>query len=103
VTTRHETGPSPLPRWTTISAHPLRWHTWGDGHYVVYHTGSGDTHMLNEVAAEVLRQLDGRTIAIPDLTARVALAIEVDSAELAPHIERIVPYLEDLGLIEPAA
>ena len=94
--------PPALPKWTAPASHQLRWHTWGDGHYVVYHRESGDTHMLNEVAAELLRQLDGRTIAVPELTARVAAELEVEADELAPHVDRLVPYLEDLGLIEPA-
>ena len=59
--------------------------------------------MLNEVAAEVLRQLDGRAIGIPELISHVAAALEVESTELAPHIDRLVPYLEELGLIEPEA
>lgn len=94
-------GRKPPTRWTATASYPLRWHTWGDGRYVVYHSGSGDTHMLNEVAAEVLRQLDGQAVAVPDVTVRVAAALEADSAMLAPHIDQLVPYLEDLGLIEP--
>jgi PqqD family protein of HPr-rel-A system len=97
------TRAAPGTRWTTVRGFPLLWRSWGEGEYVVYHTGSADTHHLNEVGAEVLRQLDGRPVNVEELTVRVAESLDCEAGEeFAHHIEGLVLQLDELGLIEPS-
>ncbi len=90
--------------WTVIRSHEILWRHWDEGEYLVYHTGSGDTHLLNVVSAAVLAELERRPLGIDQLTRRVAdaLAVEPD-AELATEIRRLISAFDDVGLVEPAS
>jgi PqqD family protein of HPr-rel-A system len=89
-------------RWTAIQGFSLLWRSWGDGEFVVYHTGSGETHLLNEVSAEALRQLDASCLDARELAARVAVSLgRANGESLEPHIEDLMLQLDELGLIEP--
>jgi PqqD family protein of HPr-rel-A system len=79
----------------------LQWRTWGD-ETVVYHGPSGDTHLLNPIAAEALRVLASQAAGVDDLAGR--LADRVDAAErpdLAEHLSSLLANFAELGLIEP--
>ena len=79
----------------------LQYRTWGE-ETVVYHGPSGDTHLLNPLAAEALRVLASQAAGVDDLTRR--LAGHVDPAnrhELAEHLAGLLANFAELGLIEP--
>ncbi len=79
----------------------LHWREWDD-QFIVFHPPSGDTHLLNDAAARMLRRLGSGPATIDDLVGAVA---EGD-AETAPDLpKRVAGYLlwfDDLGLIETA-
>ncbi|ANM30194.1 hypothetical protein ABI59_12335 [Acidobacteria bacterium Mor1] len=79
----------------------LHWRAWDD-QYVVFHPPSGDTHLLNEAAARLLRRLHEGPATIADLVA----AVEGIGDEAVPDMpKRVAGYLlwfDDLGLIEAA-
>lgn len=91
------------PRWTAGRTHSLLWHSWDEDELLVYHSGSGDTHLLNAVAAEVLRQLERSPLEASELTPHVARALgHPPNSELRSYIDQLLDYLDSLGLVEPA-
>lgn len=55
-----------VPRWTD-----LLWEDWG-GSYSVYDCGTGETHLLNELPAEILRLLAASPRPVADIAACLA-------------------------------
>lgn len=86
--------------WRTIPGFHLHWHSWNH-EFVVYHTGSGDTHLLNLAAAAVLQRLQDRPAMLAELTeyATSRLGIEADEAFMHSMVD-LVKDLTKLGLIE---
>ena len=90
-------------RWGISREAPLLWRSWDDDEYVVYFSSSGDTHLINEVTAEVLRQLERSELAFPDLVHNVAETLGTKPDEPTEnHIARLLVYLDQIGLVEPA-
>lgn len=95
----HATG----GRWVISQGAPLLWRNWDDGEYVVYSTASGDTHLINEVTAEVLRQLERSELAFSDLVGKVAQALGIEGdGQFESHVARLLVHLDRIGLIEPS-
>ena len=90
-------------RWAISRESPLLWQSWDDDEYVVYSSASGDTHLINEVTAEVLRQLERSELAFSDLVHNVAQTLGTEPDEPTEnHIARLLVYLDQIGLVEPA-
>ena len=89
--------------WRAVSASSHHWHQW-DGEYLVYNDRSGDTHLLTDIAARLLRRLEDRPMAVDDL---VALANRDGREDEPPWSESeimdMVLQFEGFGLIEPTA
>lgn len=86
--------------WSRPSGGELCWESWDDQH-AVFDSLSGETHLLPDLTAQVLRKLNdrGRT------AAELAEAICVDPGEpcdeqLAEDIARLMQQLEAVGLAE---
>lgn len=74
---------------------------WG-GDYVFFHPLSGDTHILDIVAGEVLTTLLAAPARESALRERIAGLLEVPADErVAQHLRGILGQLDELGLIEP--
>jgi PqqD family protein of HPr-rel-A system len=119
VTKRSSTDRSPVPdrtdssslgaalarntRWRISGDTPLIWHHWDDDEYVVFSAASGDTHRINDVTAEVLRQLELSESEFADLARNVARSFgaEVD-AQMESNVAKLVVYLDQIGLVEAA-
>ncbi len=92
-----------MVRWRVISGHPLVWRSWDDDEHVVYHTGTGDTHLLNDVAAEILVCLEVEALTCEELARRCGAAFGVEPDEgLRGHVAATLDEFDDLGLIEAA-
>jgi PqqD family protein of HPr-rel-A system len=88
------------PEWHVVGAFELLWRSWGD-EVIVYHTGSGDTHLLSPAAAEVLRTLQRTPTNAKELTAQVAASLKTPpDEEFELHIEDVLATLNRLGIIE---
>ena len=86
-------------RWRTSSA--LYLHSWGD-ELVVYHSRSGDTHLLGSAAAHILlalQQAPSTSILLSKSLAPL-LGVETDN-EFILKIDEILAELATLALIEP--
>ena len=87
-------------KWRALTDSDLLWRSWDD-EYVVYHTGSGDTHALTPLAADVLRALQQDLATREELTRRIAASFDIScDAELAAHIEEILAHLKRADLVE---
>ena len=87
--------------WMVPAEVQLEWRTWGESS-VVFNQASGDTHLLDSVAAEVLERLETRSASIDELCERFRELMEPPpdtDHDLSPHIQTLVAKLEDLGLI----
>jgi PqqD family protein of HPr-rel-A system len=78
----------------------LHWRSWED-EFVVYSSGSGNTHLLNTVAAKVLQILEREPTNLSELVEKVAATLEIEpSSELFAHLEKSLSDFCRLGLIE---
>ncbi len=79
--------------WKIVSSAELRWQVWED-QSVVYHSASGDTHLLASLAAGALRCLEEEPATVEQL-----LALLPQSSR--DMIASLLDELNDLELIEP--
>ena len=86
--------------WQVSGAGKLHWRCW-EGEYVVFNPLSGDTHLLDVVAAGVLMDILDNPSTTGDLVGRAAGFLEVESGEaLSSYVKDILQKLDELGLIE---
>lgn len=79
------------------------WRPW-DQEFVVFDTRSGDIHLLDPVAAEALRCLEGASATVDELRQKLGGSLGLgDEPELSQYVAKLVGELDELGLIEPAA
>lgn len=92
-------------RWHLLDGRRLLFRAWDDDSTVVcYDTFSGDTHLLNPVAAQTLLHLqqDG-ALQLDALLKRVAASIEMDATpELQSAIEHILSEFSERGVLAHA-
>jgi len=87
-------------RWKVKPEFPLQWQVWDD-EFVVYNTGSGDTHLLDPVAAEVLQSLEQESANLPELVGKVTASLEIEpDSKFSDYLEQLLSDLYKLGLIE---
>jgi PqqD family protein of HPr-rel-A system len=79
----------------------LIWRAWTD-EILVYNVQSGNTHVLNPMAAQVLDSLQRHPGTVPQVSQKIAAdsGVELDD-ELVSHVERLVADLDELGLVLP--
>ena len=86
--------------WKISDGSKLVWKLWDD-EYVVFNVGSGDTHLLDSIAAETLGQLERSPAHVSELIHRVSTALEASpSPELAARVEQLVAEFAALGLVD---
>jgi PqqD family protein of HPr-rel-A system len=79
---------------------PLLWRAW-DGLHVLYHTDSGDTHVLDEIGAAVLHTLERQPALADDVCGHVAARLnQPRDPDLDQHVGQLLTELARLGLIE---
>lgn len=75
-----------------------------DGEFIVFNRTSGNTHLLNPVAAQALKALEQGPANAAQLSQRIASQVDLKSdGELAQHVEALLANLDQLGLIEPVS
>jgi PqqD family protein of HPr-rel-A system len=88
-------------RWKIGDPSMLSWRVWGDEH-VVFDGRSGQLHLLNALAAEVLKSLHEEPADAELLTQRLLSALELDPAPgLVDQVSALLIELDKLGLAEP--
>jgi PqqD family protein of HPr-rel-A system len=95
--------PDALHQWRVPPAADLRWREWDDDQSLVYHPPSGDTHLLNPLAAEALKLLERQPSSCAMLVEHVARVFALKAeGDLVRQIEQCLAQFNELGLIEPA-
>ncbi|MFN3303613.1 MAG: HPr-rel-A system PqqD family peptide chaperone [Roseateles sp.] len=89
--------------WTAVRPHELVWREW-DGHAAIYDLGSGDTHVINALALEILTLLLPRAWSVQALVHELSDAMPegLDQDEMARQIEQQLQLLAELGLVRAA-
>jgi PqqD family protein of HPr-rel-A system len=78
----------------------LSWRKW-DEEYVVYNSGSGDTHLLDSFGAEILLCLKENPSDAHELAMGVLGDLETDQAPMVTsRIEQLLAQFEAVGLVE---
>jgi len=90
-------------RWRVLRAEELYWRRW-DEQYVVYDSGSGQTHVLDPAAALLIQLLGERSFEAFELSEKMASLLHVDAdAEFQERLQQTLSKLEELSLIETAS
>ena len=86
-----------------VDGRPLAWRSFGD-EYVVYNPSTGETHLLDLFAGEILKLVEQEPGSVNDLVQRVVVALDVgETADLASTVRELIARFDQLGLIESAA
>jgi PqqD family protein of HPr-rel-A system len=89
-------------RWRLTAPDELRWVQWED-EWLLYDGGSGDTHLLQPLAAEVLQALQHAPTTVAALVEGfVRDGDEELHGRLSGYIDSLITTLARLGVIEPA-
>lgn len=88
-------------RWRVISGFRLHRRSWEDG-TVVFHEGSGDTHMLGEIETQALAYLEEHSASVAGLVDALSRFGNQAGDDFFHYIERVIVQLERLGIIERA-
>lgn len=84
--------------WRLMPGQRLRCHSWDGEQFVLYNNLSGDTHLLDAAAIEVLNALQpGAADA-----AALAAALQLD-ADALPQLDALLADLRALDLVDRAA
>jgi PqqD family protein of HPr-rel-A system len=86
--------------WRVVPGQSLVFREW-DGEAVLYNDLSGNTHLLDGGAIEVLQALRPGPAGAATLAARLAGLFEADADELSAVIEDMLAGLAGLDLVEP--
>jgi len=87
--------------WQLTTPGEFRWVQWGN-EWVMYHGASGDTHLLDSLAVEVLKELQRA----PSTTAGLVEGFIQDGdaesrRQLSDYIDSLFTTLARFGVIEP--
>jgi PqqD family protein of HPr-rel-A system len=89
--------------WVAARPDDLVWVGWGQD-YAVYDCGTGQTHLINELPAEILRLLARTPASAAEIAARLAEECGVDDDERwLQQIADVMSSLEALDLLEKKA
>jgi PqqD family protein of HPr-rel-A system len=91
------------PVWRIAAETPLSWRAW-DGDYVVFDPATGQTHLLDVLAAETLKALAQAPATRDELIERLAASADLPKdGSLAELVRSLIARFDALGLIEPLA
>ena len=80
----------------------LLWKSWDDGtECVVFHSGSGQTHLLDELAAWVVKLLQNQSLSAATISERIGTEFgpELETSEIEQYVSALLPRLCQLGLV----
>jgi len=90
------------PLWRIVSGIELKWKTWGDDQ-LVYHSGSGDVHLLNPLVVELLRALQIGPLSFVEMKNKFSVQGDKPDQIQGVHLDEIIRQLKKLDLIEPCS
>ena len=91
-----------LPYWQLNPDFQLCWKNWDD-QLVLYHTGSGDTHLIDFMGYEILQYLQEQPRTVEDIQAyilKTESAVEVDEESVNIRLNEFLAEMFRLGIAE---
>ncbi|MGD8631293.1 MAG: HPr-rel-A system PqqD family peptide chaperone [Gammaproteobacteria bacterium] len=89
--------------WSTLANGTLFWESWGEQH-AVFDSLSGETHLLPDSTARLLRKLDGHSCSARQLAEMICTEAGVSCDEaFVMDITRLLQQLQSAGLVEKSA
>lgn len=86
--------------WSVVSGATLRWKMW-DEDCVVFNNASGQTHLLDPLAALLVRQIEEGYCPSEQIFGRIATLLDINvTPEVRATLSQMLRQLEELGLIE---
>ena len=80
----------------------LHWKVWDD-EFVIFDEGSGDTHLLDPLAAELVKVLQESPGHVPALARRLVARLDLElDADLTGRVRELVDRFVAIGLVETA-
>lgn len=93
-------SPSGEHLWRITQGCELCWRSWNE-EFVVYNSGSGDTHLLDLLSAEILKKIEEAPVSSKALEEWVAGEVAADSIpEISGYVSKLLLQLHSLALIE---
>jgi len=87
-------------RWQIVGGAELKWKSWDDEH-LVYHSGSGDVHLLNPLVVEILRALQKSPLSLMELRDKFSVSNDQPNEIQGVCLDEIIRQLKKFALIEP--
>lgn len=88
-----------MVQWAIAARDSLLWHAWPEA-YSLYDRQSGQTHLLNELPAELVRTLTLAPRTTPELVEHIAGILQAPATDpLRNTVEHALQQLEGLRLI----
>ncbi len=88
------------PKWQVASVNELLFRSWDD-EFVVYNGATGDTHLLGQVAAQMMLKLQKTPADAVSLAEWVGSLQQIEpDDEFVLFIEQILTDFDSLGIIE---
>lgn len=88
-------------RWQVVQGFEFLTHSFDD-EVVIYHTGSGHTHLLNGLQSEVFNHLQRQTSTLPELTSHLESVFDINSNNDFPaEVEKLLLSLYRFDIVEP--
>ena len=90
-------------RWQLNPRYDPVWRCWDTEEYILFNTGSAQTHQLNQFAVDILTVLKAQPLDVSDIGNRLTELYEdfEFDAETSAYLQETLILLDDLGLIEP--
>ncbi len=93
-------------QWRIRQGMSLQWLMFGsddDGERIVFHTASGQTHVFNELAYEILHSLHNPPADSKELMTRLSITYPeiANDHEFGTALDDVLNHLDILGLIYP--
>lgn len=89
-----------IQQWRLVSGFEIIEWSWDD-EYVIYNDGSGDTHLVDYIAARVLRHLQKTPMSVDELIQELSAYDDIESDDnLVLDIEAVLLHLHKANLVE---
>jgi len=93
--------PLPETAWQVSAGYAVSCHAWEDG-YTAFHSGSGDTHLLDHLTGEVLSFLLLQPLSLDELTRTITGKAPAElGGDSAQALDNALASLQRVHLIEP--
>jgi PqqD family protein of HPr-rel-A system len=89
-------------RWQVAAAVSLQWQDFGDD-WVIYDNGSGRTHRLDLLTANVLAALEEHPATLEALVAAVSIGAGIQPGQVGPPVTAALENLRLAGLVDHRA